>query len=156
MMIERAYYEGKGLYASLTPTQSTLQKLQSIYLPGQGLSPIQWHVTVSYDPKFSVSPHAFTEVFAVSGADMIYDATVIKETFWEGSNGKIYKVLLLHSPQIVTLHNYLKEVLKIDHGFPTYAPHMTLAENCVVKGPDNDSLAGTKVSFGGFRIEDVK
>lgn len=154
---ETAYYEeGNGAYISVIPAQRTIQLLQHLWIPDKGLAPSQWHVTVIFDKSSNISSEDFYTKFPLVGCDNMYTATAGKIVSWRGQKDKIFRVLSLESPELETLHDYLRRTCNFNHSFPQFKPHMTLIEDEENILPDDDSLVGAKLSFGGLRIESLK
>lgn len=163
MNVEYSFHEIEkpGVYISLVPTQRTIHLLHPIwesapiYKPTT-LSPSQWHVTILYDRDSILSSHKFYNDFPLVGCDNIYTATAGKIVSWTGANGSIYRVLKLVSPQLQDLHKLLRKTFNFSHSFSDYSPHMTLSQDCDEMLPEDDSLMGKTLSFGGIRVENIK
>lgn len=156
MPLEKAYYEqGSGLYISVIPDQQSIDTLMPLYVKGVGLAPIQWHVTVNYDPTSQVDPHELSHLFPISGCDLHYDAVAGDVVTWDGKNDKLWRVLLLDSPDLQELHAHLRSVFGIKSTYHEYRPHMSLVEDAKWKEPPSSILKGTKLRFGGLRFESL-
>ncbi len=166
MYIENAFYEDKtpGVYCSVTPTQHTLEYL-SDHVPSarsaeyRPLAPCQWHVTVIYDAKAEIAPAKFSHYFPLLGSDVTYRAT-IKGFDWF-AHPKLPEVgaavVLLDSPELQDLREFLFKSFGFKSDYPDYKPHLTLAEKVSKQLlPVNTKLIGASLVFGGFRIENVK
>ena len=153
-MIESAQYKGNnGIYASVSPTQSTVNELVRAEITG--VSPIDWHVTVLYDEKFSPDAHEVFRVYTQIGCDVTYKAIAKDIVCWHTPNEGVVEVLELESPQLELLHSYLRKTLGVNHSFDEYKPHLTLKYDLDFK-PPNPLLAGKVLTFGGLRFEDIK
>lgn len=158
-------YSGKsGLYCQVNPVKgfAPLEKILREALEEEGIKvydPEDFHCTVMYSRE--EAPHSIRVIKLLDAAPYTWQGWSDKLDYWPGHDNSGYLVLKLQSRDLMIRNEQYKD-LGCKHSFPTYEPHITIADNvgakpqCMAKL--NRMLKSLKfsITFSGEHCEDIR